>query len=142
STPPLVRLPEPANRPRDPGPAKFVDANKGDDAAAGSEAQPWRTIGRALTGIAPGDTLYLRGGVFYENVRVAVSGRAEAPITIRSFPGELATIDAGYAEFARTPAEAWEPVAGSPDEYRSTRPYANIRYALGSFGDSFVGLNT
>lgn len=142
STPPLVRLPEPANRPRGTGPAKFVDANSGDDAAAGTEAKPWRTIGRALAGIAPGDTLYLRGGVFYENVRLAVSGLADAPITIRSFPGELATIDAGYAEFARNPADAWEPVAASPDEYRSTRTYGNIRYALGSFGDSFVGLNT
>lgn len=142
STPPLVRLPNPSDRPRDKGPAKFVDAEKGDDAADGSEAKPWRTIGRALTGIGPGDTLYLRGGVFYENVRVAVSGRPDAPITIRSFPGELAAIDASYAEFACTPAEAWETVAGTKDEYRSTRTYGNIRYALGSFGDSFVGLNT
>jgi len=107
STPPLVRLPEPSNRPRASGPAKFVDADKGNDAAPGSEDRPWRTIGRALEGVAPGDTLSLRGGVYYENVRMAVSGRADAPITIRSFPGERATIDAGYAEFARTPAAAW-----------------------------------
>src|SRR5262245_13038865 len=110
STPPIVRLPEAENRPRGEGPAKFVDSEKGDDSADGSEAKPWRSIGHALASIVAGDTLYLRGGVFYENVRVAVSGRADAPITIRSFPGELATIDAGYPEFARTPTDAWEPV--------------------------------
>jgi hypothetical protein len=142
SAPAMARLPEPSNRPRSAGPAKFVDAERGDDANDGSEAKPWRTITRALEGVGPGDTLYLRGGIYYENVRVAVSGREDAPLTIRSFPGELATIDAGYAEFARSPQTAWEPVPGTKDEYRSTKPYGNIRYAMGSFGDSFIGLNT
>lgn len=142
STPPLVPLPKPAQRPFDPGPAKFVDAERGDDAADGSEAKPWKTVNRALTSLTAGDTLYLRGGVYYENVRCAASGTKEKPITIRSYPGELASIDGGFAEFFRSPAEAWEPVAGTTDEYRSTQPYGNIRYALGSFGDSFVGLNT
>jgi len=142
STPPIAELPQPSDRPRDAGPAKFVDAARGDDAADGSEAHPWRTIQRSLQSLAAGETLYLRGGIYYEHVRCAAMGRADAPITLRSFPGELATIDGGYREFYETPADAWEPVAGSADEYRSTKTYGNIRYALGSFGDSLVGLNT
>lgn len=142
STPPIVALPKASNRPLGQGPAKFVDARRGDDAADGSEARPWHSINRALMSLAAGETLYLRGGVYYEQVRIALVGRPDAPITIRSYPGEQATIDGGYAEFFRMPAEAWEPVAGTTDEYRSTRTYGNIRYALGSFGDSLVGLNT
>lgn len=142
SAEPLVRLPTASMRPLGTGPAKFADAARGDDAADGSEAHPWRTITRALAGIAPGETLYLRGGIFYEAVRWATSGQADAPITIRSYPGELAAIDAGFPEFFRTPAAAWELVAGTKDEYRSTRTYGNLRYVLGSFGDSFIGLNT
>lgn len=139
---PLVTLPVASDRPRADGPAKFVDAAKGSDAADGSEAKPWKTVTRSLSGLAAGETLYLRGGIYYENVRCSVNGKPGAPITIRSYPGELATIDAGYAEFFRNPASAWEPIDGKPDEYRSTRTYGNIRYALGSFGDSFIGLNT
>jgi hypothetical protein len=142
STPPLAVLPTPSDRPKADGPARFVDAEKGSDDHDGSEAKPWRTVMRGLSGTAAGETLYLRGGVYYENVRLATSGRPDAPITIRSYPGELATIDGGYAEFARNPAAAWEPVEGTKDEFRSTRTYGNIRYALGSFGDSLVGLNT
>jgi len=142
STPPLVKLPEPSQRAKAEGAARFVDAAKGNDDDDGSEARPWRTVMRGLAGIAAGETLYLRGGIYYENARCAVVGRPDAPITIRSYPGELATIDAGFPEFLRTPAEAWEPVPGTKDEYRSSRTYGNIRYALGSFGDSFVGLNT
>lgn len=141
-TEPLVKLPGPSTRAIGPGPNKFVDAEKGDDAADGSETRPWRTVGRALNDLRPGETLLLRGGIYYENVRVAVSGTAEAPITVRSFPGELATLDGGYAEFAADPETAWEPVAGSADEFRSTKPYGNIRYAMGSFAGSFIGLNT
>lgn len=142
SSEPLVRLPVASNRPLGMGPAKFVDAVRGDDAADGSEARPWRTVTRALTGILPGETLYLRGGIYYEAVRWAASGRADAPLTIRSYPGELATIDAGFPEFFRDAEHAWELVPGTSDEYRSTRTYRNLRYVLGSFGDSLIGLNT
>ena len=142
STPPLVKLPTASERPRGEGPAKFVDAAKGDDQADGSEAKPWRTIMRALADLKAGETLYLRGGVYFENVRCAVSGKPDAPIVIRSYPGELATIDGSYSEFELNPAASWESVEGTKDEYRSTKTYGNIRYAMGSFGDSFVGLNT
>ena len=51
-----------------------------------------------------------------------MSGTADAPITIRAMPGELAIVDATPPEFETSPATAWEPVAR--DEYRSTKTYS------------------
>jgi hypothetical protein len=146
SHPPIRPLAEVSKRAKVEGPAKFVDAAKGEDANDGSEAKPWRTINHALPQLAPGDTLYLRGGSYFENVYCAVAGTPEKPITIRSYPGELATIDGGLPEFQRDPAAAWEPVppgeGGVEGEYRSTAAHKNLRDVVGLFGDSNVGLQT
>jgi hypothetical protein len=115
----------------------------GDDAAPGTEERPLRTINAALPRLKPGDTLYLRGGTYFENVYCAVAGTAQAPITIRSYPGEVATIDGGLTEFQSDPAAAWQPLAaGAPGEFVSTQAYKNIRDVVGLFGDSHVGLQT
>lgn len=139
---PLRKLPQPSARPAAASANRYADAARGDDRHDGTAERPWRTIGHALTQLRAGDTLNLRGGVFFEEVRCAIRGTADQPIVIRSAPGELAAIDGGLREFFETPAQAWEPVAGTDDEYRSTKTYGNLRYALGSFGDSFIGLNT
>ncbi|QDU97373.1 DUF1565 domain-containing protein [Lignipirellula cremea] len=143
SHPPLRLNPPPSQRPRSAGPAYFVDASQGDDSQPGSEAQPWRTIQHALLQLKAGDTLYLRGGSYFENVAVRISGTAKKPIVIRSFPGEQAVIDGSLPEFQRDPAQAWEPYpAGGPGEFRSTTTYPNVRDIVGAFGDSDIGLQT
>jgi regulator of RNase E activity RraA len=78
--------------------ALFVDAARGDDAAAGTEKAPWKTLGHALKQLKPGDTLYLRGGTYYEKVRLSQSGTADGPIVIASYPGEMAIIDGGLRD--------------------------------------------
>lgn len=148
------------------GVAFFVDAHSGDDANDGSEARPWRTIQHAVDSLPPGATLYLRGGVFYEHVTVAKSGEPGKPITIRSYPGELAILDGGVREFFENPAESWEPAKdGAPHEYVSKKtfeqsgkeravgqfvneedePFKGVEdrrpLALGNFGDSMVTLH-
>ncbi len=136
---PLAKL---SDRAKAAGPAKFVSP-QGDDAGDGSEAKPWRSINHALPLLSAGDTLYLRGGSYFENVYCAIAGTEDKPITIRSYPGELATIDGGLPEFQTDPAKAWEPVKdGVPGEYRSTQVYKNIRDVVGLFGDSNLGLQT
>lgn len=143
SHPPLRPLPPVSKRPLGAGPAYFVDAVKGDDKNSGAEAAPWKTIGHALPRLRPGDTLYLRAGTYYETVYCAVAGRKDAPITIRSYPGEQAIVDGGLKEFFTTPAEAWVPSPGGPpDEFRSVNTYKNIRDVVGTFGDSMIGLQT
>ncbi len=120
-----------------------VDPVRGDDTHPGSASQPWKTLAHALTRLEPGDTLWLRGGSYREPLICALRGREDAPITIRSWPGEVAVLDGGWAEFAETPQTAWEPVpGGAPDEFRSTHAFRNVRDVLGWFGDYMVGLNT
>lgn len=143
SHPPLRQAPPPSKRPLAQGRALYVDPARGDDAHPGSEAAPWQSINFALGELAPGDTLYLRGGVYYENVRVSIAGAANQPITIRSYPGEQAVIDAAWPEFSESSAKAWTPYEkGAEGEFRSTLRYPNVRDVAGSFGDSMIGLQT
>jgi hypothetical protein len=123
--------------------AYFVDAARGMDSNDGGEKSPWKTINHALKQLGPGDTLYLRGGTYFENVYCAIAGTAEKPITIRSYPGERAILDGGLPEFQLDAARAWEPVPdGAKGEYRSTAVHKNIRDVVGLFGDSHLGLQT
>jgi len=133
-------LPAASRREAANGPAFYVSP-LGSDADDGSREKPWRTLEFAAGRLQPGDTLYLRGGTYYETVTVAAKGTPEQPITIRAYPGESAVVDAGLREFFETPAAAWEPVAGgAPDEYRSTKSYV-LGGGFGNFGDSMVPLH-
>src|SRR4051794_9397114 len=69
SHPPQRPLPVALQQPLRAEPAFFVDGAKGDDSADGSMAKPWKTIQHGAERLKPGDTLYLRGGVYYEKVR-------------------------------------------------------------------------
>jgi hypothetical protein len=73
-------------------PAYFV-ADTGNNAAAGTQVAPWRTVAYGLAHIAAGDTLYIRGGTYQEKVTMAASGLVTAPITITAYPGETAILD-------------------------------------------------
>ena len=48
SHPPMRPMPVVSARPMDGGPALFVDPSRGDDTNAGSEARPWKSLGRAI----------------------------------------------------------------------------------------------
>ncbi len=67
-----------------------------------STSRPFKTIAKAAGAAGPGDTIYLRGGVYKEyvdgysggsNTYFTRSGVSGSPITIASYPGERATID-------------------------------------------------
>jgi len=119
-------LPQPLKAPLAAGMKLFVDSAKGDDARDGSEAAPWKTLAHALRQLKPGVTLYLRGGAYYEKSALTRSGTIEAPITIASYPGEIAILDGGLREFADSPATCWEPFAGGADgEFVSTKAFPN-----------------
>lgn len=88
---------EPKPIPRTVGePMQFHVSPLGNDAwsgtlpkpnAAGTDG-PFQTLDRAGSVLQPGDTLWLGGGVYRDILRPGASGTAEAPITIRSQPGE------------------------------------------------------
>jgi hypothetical protein len=148
SHPPLRPLPEVSATPMAEGRGWFVDGKKGDDNGQGSKDSPWKTVNRAIHALKPGDTLYLRDGIYHERVSAEIRGSGGNPITIRSYPGELAVIDGGFAEFWDSPETAWEPVVdGAPGEFRSKSVFPNSpcrkdsTNLLGNFGDSMVPLH-
>jgi len=124
SHPAMRSLPVTRQTPLAKGAKRFVDAVRGQDSAAGTPAQPWKSLRHALRQLHPGDTLYLRGGTYYECVSLTRSGTEHAPITIAGYPGELAIIDGGLREFLEDPAGSWQPYSGEAEgEFVSTRTY-------------------
>ena len=66
----------------------------------GTIANPW-TLATALTqpsAVQPGDTIWLRGGTYGGTFSSALTGTADAPIILRQYPGERATIDGGDSQ--------------------------------------------
>lgn len=124
SHPPQRPLPKAVARPLTRGPAHYVDPARGDDADNGSMKKPWKSMQHGVRQLKPGDTLYLRGGVYHETVSLTQSGTADAPIVIAAYPKELPVLDGGLPEFLNSPAGSWKPLPdGAPGEYVSTKSY-------------------
>lgn len=143
SHPPMRPLPAASNRPLEKGTCYFVDATKGDDQNDGSKAMPWKTVQHGVKQLKAGNTLVVRGGVYYEHVNVTSLGAIDKPITIRSHPGELAILDGGIREFFDQPTKAWEHCKDGVDgEFKSTRTYPGLHpIVMGNFGDSMIPLH-
>jgi hypothetical protein len=74
--------------------ATYYVATNGSDSAAGTFAAPWRTIQKAANTPAPGDTVFVRGGIYNEAVTFHISGNATAgSITFQNYPGEIPIVD-------------------------------------------------
>ena len=75
----------------------FYVSPSGSGGGDGSAARPWN-LATALAhpaAVRPGDTIWLRGGI-YRGVFVSnLNGTAGAPIKVRQYPGERATLDGG-----------------------------------------------
>jgi hypothetical protein len=81
----------------------------GDDSNPGTITEPWRTWQKAVYVSVPGDTTYIRGGIYkptnyigyfsaigmsiIPGDGVGVSGTAEAPICYFNYPGESPVLD-------------------------------------------------
>jgi hypothetical protein len=92
-----------------PAGARYVSPS-GSDSNPGTQAQPWRTLAKAVASAAPGDTVVLRSGTYGARGTVNLmnrAGTASAPITYRGYPGEpmprilgFFKITAGYQHFS------------------------------------------
>jgi hypothetical protein len=71
-------------------PGAFYVSTTGSDSAPGSQSSPWRTIKHALAMLQPGNTLYVRGGTYMEDVTgIGIHpGTAASPILVKAYPGE------------------------------------------------------
>jgi hypothetical protein len=68
---------------------RFVSPT-GRDTWRGSQNRPWRTLGRALPAMQPGQTLYVRGGQYREMLtKLHVHrGSPSQRVTVMAYPGE------------------------------------------------------
>ena len=66
----------------------------GSDSNPGTQALPWRTIQKAASILGPGDTLFIRQGIYHETVTPANSGTEGNYITYSRYGSEQVLIDA------------------------------------------------
>ena len=100
----------------------YVSVN-GSDSAAGTSAAPFATLQRAVDTVQAGQTIYIRGGTYtnaeygqpYANrteqalLRIASSGTAAAPITMRNYGNEYVRLvsDVNGIQFNNQTNEHW-----------------------------------
>ncbi|HMH82110.1 MAG TPA: right-handed parallel beta-helix repeat-containing protein [Gemmatimonadales bacterium] len=94
----------------------------GSAAGDGSVGRPW-DLATALAGagrVHPGDTIWLRGGVYRGYFRTKLNGTAGARIIVRQYPGERATIDGTLrAEGSYLTFWGFEIMQSNPDSVNS-----------------------
>lgn len=73
--------------------ATYYVATTGNDSNPGTLSQPFKSFSQGVSMLQPGDTLYIRGGLYTEQINLSrKSGTASAWITIAGYPGETVTI--------------------------------------------------
>jgi hypothetical protein len=82
--------------------AEFYAAPAGSPSGQGTKANPW-DLQTALSHpgvVRPGDTIWVGGGMYRGNYTSNLTGNSAAPIIVRQYPGERATIDGGSSRVA------------------------------------------
>jgi len=76
-------------------------STSGSDSNAGTLAQPFSTLNKAVSVLRPGDTLYVRGGTYVESLSNNIPGGTSwsKPVTIAAYPGETVIIQAASSGF-------------------------------------------
>jgi hypothetical protein len=122
------------------------NASSGGD---GSQARPW-TLAAALAqppAVRPGDTIWLRGGVYRGSFTSNLTGATSAPIKVQSYPGEQATIDGVTAPESNTltirGSNAWyiDFVVTNSTTVRSVPARAHEDYTPRGIGVVVLGAN-
>lgn len=94
------------------GAATYHVAIQGQDAAAGTEAAPWRTLQHAVDALKPGDTAVIGPGIYRERIELKRGGTAESPITLTAAPGARVVVTG-----ADLLADGWTKVGGLDGAY-------------------------
>ena len=68
--------------------AEYTVSPRGDNAAAGTKAAPWRTLGHACEMAGPGDTVLISEGIYRETLTPKRSGESGKPIRFQAAAGE------------------------------------------------------
>lgn len=89
--------------------ATYYVATNGSDSNPGTSSQPWQSFSKAWSVLAPGDTLIVRNGRYYQQIQPTVSGTPGSPITIRAETDGGVILDGqgtrpGISIFSQSPA--------------------------------------
>jgi hypothetical protein len=95
----------------------YVSTTGNNTTGTGTISNPWQTISKGQSALNPGDTLYVRGGRYYESVEITKEGTAGNPITIKAYPGETPILDGTEAVAGWTPCTSDDPLATVNDNY-------------------------
>lgn len=73
----------------------YVAPTGGSDSNNGSLASPFASFGKAIGLVAPGDTIFARGGTYNLASRITIDkpGAADNPINLFAYPGETPILD-------------------------------------------------
>lgn len=82
------------------------------DTNPGTETRPFKTVNKATPLLRPGDTLYIKAGIYRETILLTKSGTPTSPITIAAYPGHEGKVIINAAE----PVMRWHKCTG-PDEF-------------------------
>jgi hypothetical protein len=102
----------------------YYASPSGSNSNPGTIDHPWQTFKYAQGQLSAGDTLYLRGGTYYESsssVTINRQGDELSPITIQSYPGEQAVISGALTYFMTAPNSEWILVDPAINLYRTSR---------------------
>ncbi len=108
------------------GATYYVDANhpSARDTNRGTQSGPFKTIGKGASLLKPGDTLFIKAGIYREIVTLSQSGTAADPITIAAFPADEGKVVINAAE----PVKTWTRCAG-PDDCSGNPNWSHIYWA-------------
>jgi hypothetical protein len=92
----------------------YYVSTSGDDGKDGlTPGTAWRHINHAAQQAEAGDTVLVLEGTYSERVQIrGKSGTAEAPITLRSSPGDTVTIDGANVSFPQNHSDALFEILG------------------------------
>ncbi|HEX8171409.1 MAG TPA: right-handed parallel beta-helix repeat-containing protein [Thermoanaerobaculia bacterium] len=86
---------------------RYVATTGNDTTGDGSINNPWATINKAALNALPGDTIYVRGGVYFQQVGIWTDGTSTARVTYQPYPNEHVIIDAtGQVDTSGNPTNA------------------------------------
>ena len=72
----------------------YVDGVNGHDTSSGlALTHAWKTIQKACNAAVPNSTVLIKGGTYFENPVVNVSGTSGNPITFRNYQNDSVYID-------------------------------------------------
>ena len=100
--------------------AQYYAATTGSPAGSGSIGDPW-DLQTALNGgkptgtLLPGDTVWVRGGLYLAPFTSHLRGTPLEPIVVRNYPGERVVLDAQYANC--------DPALCPPQEWQDAHPF-------------------